>query len=109
MAVGMLCIQAMHHRFALRIGFNAKGSLAVAVCLHLLAIEGLNLLDRRLHRIDHVGTVRPVVGKEVDHPHGARFAHVQIRQPLGRRARLIAPPLFAVVGRRRNARCRRAG
>ena len=98
-AEGMLSVDAMHQRLALGIGFDAEGPVAVAVGLHLLAVEGLTLPDHRLHRIDHVGAVRPVVGQEVDHSHGARFACVQIRKPLGRGARMIAPRALVVVER----------
>ena len=65
--------------------------------LHLLGIKGLNLLDHRFHFINHFLTIRTAFWQKVDHPHGARFTPVQIRQSLGRRARVIPPPLLVVV------------
>ncbi len=97
-AFGVLAINMMHQRLVLGIGLDAEGPVAVAVRLHLLAIEGLTLLDHRLHRIHHLGAVRPVVGQEVDHPHRARLSHVQVRQPLAGRPGVIAPPLLVVEG-----------
>ncbi|MCY3737054.1 MAG: hypothetical protein OXG13_11665 [Gemmatimonadaceae bacterium] len=96
-AEGMVTIDAMHQRLSLGIGFDAEGPVAVAVRLHLLAIECLALLDHRLHRIDHLGAVRPVVRQEVDHSDRTRFAHVQIRQRSGRRPGVIRDPPVVVV------------
>ena len=83
-AIGTSPIDAMHQRLICRIGFKAEGPVAVAMRLHLLSIEGLNLENHSFHFINHFLTKRAVIRQEVDHPHSARFAHVQIRQPLGR-------------------------
>ena len=91
-AIGVSPIDAMHHRLACGIGFKAEGSIPIAMHLHLLCIEGLNPANHRFHRMDHFGAVWTVVGQEVDEPHGARYADVQICQPLGRRTR--RPPLL---------------
>ena len=88
-------IDAMHQRLTLCIRFNAEGLVSVTMRLHLLGIEGLNSTNRHFHRINHFLTKRAVIRQEVDHPHGARFAHVQ-RQPLARRARVIALPLLEI-------------
>ena len=84
-ALGVSPIHAMHERLACGIGFKAEGSIPVATRLHLLGIEGLNPAHRRFHLVDHFGAIRTVIGQEVDQPHGARWADVQICQPLGRR------------------------
>ena len=94
--IGMSPIDAMHQRLALGIGFKTEGSVAVAMRLHLLGIKGLNPANNCFHRIDHCGAIRTVVGQNVEHPHRARFAHVQVRQLLGRRAGMIAPPLLII-------------
>ena len=109
MAESILSVHAMYHRLSLRIGFNAEGSVAVAVRLHLLAIESLTQFDYRLHRIDHLRPIRPVVRQKIDQTYRAGFAHVKIRRTLGRRTGVIPPPPLVVVGRRRNASCRQAG
>ena len=93
--IGVSSIDAMHQRFILGIGFNAERSVAVTMRLHLLGIKDMNLTNPDFHQINHCLTKRPVIRQEVDHPHGARFAHVQ-RQPLARRARVIAPPLLVI-------------
>ena len=72
----MLSIDAMHLRLALRIGFKAEGIVALALRLHLLGIEVLNAEHLLFHLLNHFGLIRTVVGQEVDHPHGARFALV---------------------------------
>ncbi|MDE2997517.1 MAG: hypothetical protein OXU79_00390 [Gemmatimonadota bacterium] len=97
-AVRVLTNDVMHLRLALCIGLNAKGLVAVAMRFHLLAIEGLNPANHYLHRIHHLLAKRTVFRQEVDHPYGARFAHVQVRRPFGRRVRMIAPQLFVVEG-----------
>ena len=67
--------------------------------LHLLGIKSLNLPNPDFHQINHFLTKRPVVRQKVDHPHGARFAHIEVRQPFGRRAGVIpGPPLVVVEG-----------
>ena len=45
--------------------------------LHLLGIKGLNLANRRFHRIDHGRAKRTVVRQKVNHPHRVGFANVQ--------------------------------
>ena len=47
--IGVSPIDAMHQRLTLRIGFNEERSVAVAVRLHLLGIEGLNPANRNFH------------------------------------------------------------
>ena len=97
-AVRVLPIHAMDQRLTLGIGFNTECPAASSVGLHLLRKESLHLPDPDSHRIDHLLTKRTVVGQEVDHPHGARLAHVQSRQRLGRRAGVIPPPLLVIEG-----------
>ena len=95
--VGVLPIDAMHLRPALRIGFKTEGCVSVAVRFHLLGIEGLDLANSDFHRIDHFLTKRAVIRQEVDKAHRARFPDVQIRQRFGRRAGVIALPVLVVV------------
>ncbi len=75
-AIGMLPIHAVNQRFALGIGFKAEGHVPMSVCPHLIAVKGLNVADLIFHFLNDLGAMRPVIGQEVDHPHGARFAHV---------------------------------
>ena len=78
-AIGVSTIYAMNHRVAPCVGFKAEGHIPVSICAHLLAEKSLNLTDRRFHRIDHFLAKWPVIGQEVDHPHRARFANVQVK------------------------------
>ena len=64
--------------------------------LHLLAVDGLNVADFVLYPLNHVRTERAVVGQEVEEAHRAGFADVEIGQPLGRGAGVIAAPLFVI-------------
>ena len=82
-AAGVLSIDAMHQRLSPSVGFIGEGPVAVAMPLHLLQKEGLDLANPDLHRIDQVGTVRAVVRQEVDHPNGADLANVEVGQALG--------------------------
>ena len=81
-AIGVLTIYAMNHRVAPCVGFKAEGHVPVSICAHLIAEKSLNLTDRRFHRIDHFLAKWPVIGQEVDHPHRARFANVQVKRLL---------------------------
>ena len=56
----------MHHRFALRIGFNAERSVAVTMRLHLLGIEGLNLGESPL------SSNQPLLDETGGHSAGSR-------------------------------------
>ena len=47
--IGVLTIHAMDQWIALCIGFKAKGLTTIAVCLHLISIEGLNLANCHFH------------------------------------------------------------
>ena len=94
--LGMSPIDAIHPRLALRIGFNAEGIVALALRLHLLGIEGLNVENLIFHLLNHLGAIRTVVGFKVDHPHGAGFAPVEILNRLTSRAGMIAPPLLVI-------------
>ena len=90
MAIGVLPIYAVNQRFALGIGFKAEGHVPMSVCPHLIAVKGLNVTDLIFHFLNDLGAIRPVIGQEVDHPHGARFAHVQIQRMLARGVEAIA-------------------
>ena len=68
----------MNNRLALVIGFNLESFVAVSMRRHLLVKEGLNLKNSGFHRLNRLGAIWLVVGQEVDQPHGARFADVQI-------------------------------
>ena len=81
-AIWVLTIHAMNHRIALNIGFKAKRFVSVSMRLHLFHIKGLNLANYNFHRINHFLTKRTVTWQKVDHPHGARFSHVQIKRML---------------------------
>ena len=76
MAIGVTPIHTMHHRLALGVGFDAEGNFPVAVHIHLLGKEGLNLEDLIFHPLNHLSAIRAVVGQEVDHPQRARFTDV---------------------------------
>ncbi len=64
--LGVWTIHAVNQRFSLIVGFKLKGSVAVAMSLHLLAIKGLDSANPGLHRVNHVGVKRTIVGQEVD-------------------------------------------
>ena len=70
----------MHHWLALCVGFNAELSTSVAVCLHLFSKESLTLENIIFESLDLGSAKSPIVGQEVDQPHGARFTDVQIRR-----------------------------
>ena len=97
-ALRVLPIDPMHQRLTLGIGFELEGLVAVAVRLHLLGKEGLTQLDRRLYRVDHPDAKWTITRQKENYPHGARFAHVQVRQRLGRGAGVVSPPLLVIEG-----------
>ena len=68
----------MNNWIALVISFNAESFTAVSMCLHLLSKKDLKFENPRFYRLNYLVVIRPVVGQEVDQPHGARFADVQI-------------------------------
>ena len=97
MAVGVVPIDAVNDRVALVIGFKQESFATVPMRLHLLREEGLKFDNPGFHRRNHLGTIRAVIGQEVEEAHGARFADVQILQPLGRRGE-GALPLLGIEG-----------
>ena len=68
----------MNDGIALVIGFKLKSLATVPMRLHLIRKEGLNLDNPGLHHLNHLVVIQPVVGQQVEQPHGARFADVQI-------------------------------
>ena len=94
--IGVLTIHAMDHWTALNIGFKAKGLATIAMCLHLIGKKRLNLAHCHLHRINHCLLKRAVIRQEIDHPHRARFANVQIKCLLCGSRQTIACPHVVV-------------
>ena len=80
MTVRVFSIHPMHHWFTLGVGFNAEGLPPVAVRLHLIGIESLNVENLIFHPLNHIGAVGAVVGQKVNHPHRTGFADVQVRR-----------------------------
>ena len=62
-------------------GENAINAV-LSVRSHLIAVKGLNVANLIFHFLNDLGVIRPVVGQEVDHPHSARFANIQIQRLL---------------------------
>ena len=84
----------MNNGIPMLVSFQLKRPVSVAMRMHLLGIDDLNLGNHFLHGLDHFFPVRAVVGQEVYHPHRPGFADVEIRQPLARGARVFPfPPL----------------
>ena len=81
-AVWMLPIHPVNHRIPLVVRLDAEGGVSVPVRLHLLAIEGLDAAHLVLHPLHHVRAEGSVVGQEVEQPHRAGIAGIQVRQPL---------------------------
>ncbi len=97
--IGVLTVHAMNHRLALHIGFKAEGFVPVSVHLHLIAVEGLNPANRNFHRINHFCAKRTVIGQEVDQPHGAGFANIQVKRLLASGIGAIALSHFFKIDR----------
>ena len=74
MAIGVVPIDAMNDRIALVIGFNLKSFATVPMRFHLVREEGLKFDNPGFHRRNHLRAVRPVIGQEVEEPHGAGFS-----------------------------------
>ena len=60
--IGVFSNHVMHHRFILRIGFNAEGYLPVSVHTHPLGIEGLNGENLIFQPLNDVSAIGPVIG-----------------------------------------------
>ena len=54
----------------------------MSVRSHLIAVKSLNVANLIFHFLNDLGAIRPVIGQKVDHPHSARFTHVQIQRML---------------------------
>ena len=98
-ACRMLPINAKHQWFTRSIGFNAEGSVAVAVRLHLLIQKVLSLAYLILYLWNYIGAKGTTFWQEVDYSHCAGFANIQTCQPLGGRGGVIAPILLVIKGR----------
>ena len=70
-------IHAMNNRHSLVVGFKPEGVVSISMRLHLLGIEGLNLLDFLFHFLNYFGAKLAVVRQEVEETHSAGFADVQ--------------------------------
>ena len=112
--VGMLAIHAVNHRIPLVIGLEADGLVAVPVGFHLLAVPSLDAEHLVLDPLDHLPAEGTVIRQEVEQPHGAGLAGIQVRQALaggtadGRNLFGLEEQagMQAVGGRRRGVACR---
>ena len=60
--IGVFSNYVMHHRFILKIGFNAEGCVPVSVRPHPLGIEGLNGHGIIFQPLNNVSAIGPVIG-----------------------------------------------
>ena len=82
--VGPPPVYAVNHRLPLVVGLQPDGPVAVSVSLHLLAEPSLGPEHLLPDPLNDLGAIGAVIRQEVEHPHRARFAGLQVRQALAR-------------------------